>query len=172
MGKCIWTEGISVKARNALQGNVRTDVLVIGGGLCGILCAYELNRAGVDCLLVEAEEIAGCTTKNTTAKITSQHGLIYDSLLRSKGKTYAAGYLEANQRALEKYRTLSEQYDFDFEEKSAFVYSLRDRARIERRYRRSMLWDFRRSLRKTCRFRFPPKGRSVFRIRRSATRSS
>ena len=162
MGKSVWTEGISVKAHNALQGNVRTDVLVIGGGLCGILCAYELNRAGVDCLLVEAEEIAGCTTKNTTAKITSQHGLIYDGLLRSKGKSYAAGYLEANQRALEKYRTLSEQYDFDFEEKSAFVYSLRDRARIEREVQTVNTLGFPAEFAENLPLPFPTKGAVCF----------
>ena len=162
MGKSVWMEGISVKAQNALQGDVRTDVLVIGGGLCGILCAYELNRAGVDCLLVEAEEIAGGTTKNTTAKITSQHGLIYDSLLRSKGKTYAAGYLEANQRALEKYRTLSEQYDFDFEEKSAFVYSLRDRARIEREVQAVNTLGFPAEFAENLPLPFPTKGAVCF----------
>lgn len=69
----------------ALQGDVSTDVLVIGGGLCGILCTYFLKKAGVDCLLVEGEEIAGGMTKNTTAKITSQHGLVYDGLIRTLG---------------------------------------------------------------------------------------
>lgn len=132
MGESIWTDGMPLNEHEALRGDIRTDVLIIGGGLCGILCAYQLKQAGVDCLLVEADRIAGGITKNTTAKITSQHGLIYDRLIRSKGREYAAGYLDANQRALEQYRELSEQVDFDFEEKCAFVYSRRDKARIER----------------------------------------
>lgn len=28
-----------------------TDVAIVGGGLCGILCAWFLKDAGVDCIL-------------------------------------------------------------------------------------------------------------------------
>ena len=57
---------------------------------------------------MEADRIGGGVTKNTTAKITSQHGLIYDKLLRNLGAERAHLYLEANQQALERYRELYE----------------------------------------------------------------
>ena len=81
----IWTQTVKMPAFPALHTDVKTDVLIIGGGLAGLLCAYRLTQAGVDCILVEAERICGKTTGNTTAKITSQHGLIYDKLLRTFG---------------------------------------------------------------------------------------
>ena len=31
----------------ALEGDLSTDVLIIGGGMAGVLCAYFLHRAGV-----------------------------------------------------------------------------------------------------------------------------
>ena len=65
-----------------LEQDAKTDVLIIGGGIAGVLCAYLLHQAGVLYLLLEAETIGGGITKNTTAKITSQHGLIYDKLIR------------------------------------------------------------------------------------------
>lgn len=111
------------------------DVLVIGGGLAGLLCARRLCELGVDCALVEADTVCGGVTKNTTAKITSQHGLIYGRLLRKLGAERARMYLEANQAALGEYRRLCAGIDCGFEERDAYVYSLRDRAKLEREVR-------------------------------------
>lgn len=36
-----------------LKENVKTDVLIIGGGIAGILCAYMLKNEGVDCILTD-----------------------------------------------------------------------------------------------------------------------
>ena len=114
-----------------LEQDAKTDVLIIGGGIAGVLCAYLLHQAGVLYLLLEAETIGGGITKNTTAKITSQHGLIYDKLIRKFGAGQAKQYLDANEAALQKYRELCRGMDCDFEEKTAYVYSLNDRRKIE-----------------------------------------
>lgn len=132
MSKSVWTDGRKLTEFQKLNGNVKTEVLVIGGGLCGILCTYLLQKAGVDCMLAEAETIGSGMTCNTTAKITSQHGLIYDKLMKFRGKEIAAGYLRANECALAEYRRLAREIDCDFEEKDAFVYSRSDREKIER----------------------------------------
>ena len=115
-----------------LEGDTSTDVLIIGGGMAGVLCAYWLQRAGVPYLLAETETIGSGTTKNTTAKITSQHGLIYDRLIRTLGVERAKQYLAANQEALETYRELCRGIDCGFEEKDAFVYARQDRRKLER----------------------------------------
>lgn len=100
--------------------------------MAGILCAHRLRRAGVDCTLVEMGSLCGGITKNTTAKITSQHGLVYDKLIRMFGVEKARLYLEANQKALEQYRSLCAEVDCDFEARDSFVYSLDDRRKIEK----------------------------------------
>lgn len=112
--------------------DMSTDVLIIGGGMAGILCAYQLHCAGVPYVLVEAETICSGITKNTTAKITSQHGLIYDKLISKFGIQRAKQYLTANQAAVQTYRQLCRNMDCDFEEKAAYVYALDDRRKIER----------------------------------------
>ena len=43
-------------------GKIKTDVLIVGGGIAGILCAYLLDRAGADYTLIEADEICGGVT--------------------------------------------------------------------------------------------------------------
>lgn len=120
----IWQSDVKIKSFDKLKCDLKTDVLVIGGGLAGLLCAYMLTQKGVDCVLLEAGQIAGGVTKNTTAKITFQHGLIYQKLLKTHGKAAAALYLDANKKALDKYQSLSYKIDCDFETKDAFVYTL------------------------------------------------
>lgn len=127
----IWSATADLPRFEALPGDTRTDVLIIGGGMAGLLCAHALHSAGVDCLLVEAERIGGGITKNTTAKITAQHGLLYDKLIRQFGIEKAQLYLQANEQALEKYRSLCQGIDCNFEERGAAVYSLCDRKKIE-----------------------------------------
>ena len=128
----IWIKTAQLPQFDPLRSDLKTDVLIIGGGLAGVLCAYKLSQAGADCALVEAGRIGGGITKNTTAKVTSQHGLIYDRLIREFGTDRARLYLEANQKALEEYRALCRTVDCDFTEKDAFVYSIGKRWKLER----------------------------------------
>lgn len=132
MLQSIWKDTQKMPRFKPLQGDIKTDVLIIGGGMCGILTAYFLKLAGVDYVLAEGNTIGSGTTQNTTAKITSQHSLIYDQLIRTAGWEKAFLYLQANEKALKKYRELAQKIDCDFEEKDAFVYSMFDRKKIER----------------------------------------
>lgn len=114
-----------------LKGDIKTDVVIVGGGLAGVLCLRALTDRGVDCVLLEAKSIGSGITKNTTAKITFQHGIIYDKLIKSIGTENAHKYLSANKKALEKYRKMSNEFHCKFEEKDAYIYSATDRQKIE-----------------------------------------
>lgn len=49
----LWDDEIPRRQYPALKGDRKTDVLIIGGGMAGVLCAYRLKELGVDCLLAE-----------------------------------------------------------------------------------------------------------------------
>lgn len=70
----LWHKTAAVPAFSPLSEALHTDVAVIGGGIAGILTAFELTRRGVRCAVLEAGRILSGQTGNTTAKITSQHG--------------------------------------------------------------------------------------------------
>ena len=131
MKESLWTKTCYLPKSEPLEGDKQTDVLVIGGGICGILCAYLLKQAGVDAILVEGTRICSGITKNTTAKITSQHSLIYAKLLKTLGKEKAQMYLTANETARKTYETLCQNMDCGFETSPAYTYSLTDRTKIE-----------------------------------------
>ena len=65
----IWRESAQLPQYPQLEGDVSTDVLVIGGGMAGLLCAYQLKKAGVSCIVAERKRIASGVTGNTTAKL-------------------------------------------------------------------------------------------------------
>ncbi len=128
----VW-EKTAVKPRfDAPHGNKKTDVLIVGGGIAGILCAYKLKEAGVDCMLVEAMEICGGITKNTTAKITLGHGLIYDKMIKRFGEDKARLYVDAQNKAIKEYAHLCEKIDCDYETRDNYVYSTGDSKKIEK----------------------------------------
>ena len=114
-----------------MKNDIKTDVLIIGGGIAGIMTAYFLQEKGVPYVLAEKDRICGGTTGNTTAKITFQHGLIYDKILRGEGVEKAKAYLQANCKAFEKYAELCKNIDCDYEIKDNYVYSLNDRKKLE-----------------------------------------
>ena len=126
-----WEQTANQPNFESLNKDLKTDVLIIGGGMTGILCAHMLHQLGIDYVLCEADTICSGITKNTTAKITSQHGLIYEKLIRQFGVAKAKQYLDANENALKKYRELCRKIDCDFEDKDAYVYSLNHRRKIE-----------------------------------------
>ncbi len=128
----VWVDSAKRRKFTPLTKSIKTDVLIIGGGMAGILCAYMLKKAGVDCVLVEAKRICDGITKNTTAKITLQHGLIYSRLIKQFGQDAAKLYLKAQSRACKEYERLCADIDCDYEKKDSYVYSLNDRGKIEK----------------------------------------
>ena len=134
MTDSIWAT-VSLPSFPRLEGDIKKDVLIIGGGLAGILCAYHLAQAGVDYVLIEADRICHGVTRNTTAKISSQHALIYYDLIHKFGTDTARAYCEANETALQHYHTLAQSIPCDFEQKDNYIYSVDSMDRLEKELR-------------------------------------
>lgn len=119
----IWEQTSELPEFPELKSDIKTDVLIIGGGLAGILTAYKLKEKGVNCIVVEKDRICVRVTSNTTAKITSQHGFCYHKILKSNGLESAKAYLKANESALSEYEKLCKNIDCDFEKEDNYVYT-------------------------------------------------
>ncbi len=108
-----------------LDQDIEVEVAIIGGGIVGITCAYLLKSEGVKVAVIEADRILQGTTGHSTAKITSQHGLIYARLKNQVGEELAQQYADANEQAI---RLVSDtvdelKIDCDFGWRSAYVYT-------------------------------------------------
>lgn len=138
--KSIWSKSYNIKERKALDTNIEVEAVVIGGGIAGLLTAYMLKKKGVEVVVIDRDRILNANTKNTTAKITIQHDLIYDKLIKEFKEENAKKYAQANDRAIKDYKRLIEdnKIDCDFEELDAYVYSLDNDKKIIKEYEAAM----------------------------------
>ena len=155
--KSVWAEE-PLLTFPPLRSHVKTDVLIIGGGMAGLLCGYRLQKNGVSCVIAEAAEIAGGTTGNTTAKVTSQHGLCYRNLISRFGHGIAGLYLEANEQALLDLRNLCRQIDCDWKDQDNFIYTTKDLQKLEKELSALNVLGYPASLEKDLPLPFPTLG--------------
>ncbi|KIL52788.1 FAD-dependent oxidoreductase [Jeotgalibacillus campisalis] len=120
-----WRDSAEVPDFPVLDESRQTDVVVVGGGITGLTTAYLLCQKGLRVTLVEASELLSGTTRYTTAKITSQHGAIYDELLQHFGRDGARQFFDQNQQALNWMRQIVKQnnWDCDFEDHDSWIYA-------------------------------------------------
>lgn len=111
-----------------LDQDLHVDVAIIGGGIAGISSAYFLKKQGLTVALVEANKILQGTTGHSTAKITSQHDLIYARLIQQFGEGLAQQYAQANKDAIDMIARTSKEnkINCDFTRLPAYVYTESD----------------------------------------------
>lgn len=131
----IWEKEVTMPSFAYMEGDKRVDVLIIGGGIAGILCAYFLRNCGVEYCVVETNRITEGISGHTTAKVTAQHGFIYHEIADRYGLEAARQYYTANQNAIEMFDGLCKDIDCDWERKDNYVYSVKNREKAEREMR-------------------------------------
>lgn len=112
----IWEKEYPHRRFPQLKTDKHTQVLVIGGGMAGILCARKLQEAGKDVVLVEANSIGSGITAKTTAVLTAQQDFLYQDMIKAFGKDTARAYLHGNLDAVKEFRKLSKKIPCDFED--------------------------------------------------------
>jgi glycine/D-amino acid oxidase-like deaminating enzyme len=119
----VWQEREFCKAYPSVGGDLETEVLVIGGGMAGILCARLLQDAGKQVTVVEAKRIGSAVTARTTAVLTAQHDMLYQDMITKFGFDTAKAYLHANLDAVKTFRKMSQTTPCDFEEKPSIQFT-------------------------------------------------
>jgi glycine/D-amino acid oxidase-like deaminating enzyme/nitrite reductase/ring-hydroxylating ferredoxin subunit len=93
----------------ALSKSLRTDVVIVGGGISGLTCALHLAEAGKNIVLIEADRIGGGTTGRSTGNLYSIVDQGLSSLARSWGTNTTRKVVEARTSAVRFIeRTISE----------------------------------------------------------------
>lgn len=69
--KSVWQANTKLPKFPKPDRDIKTDVLIIGGGIAGILTAYFLHQNRVKYILVDKGRICSGTTQNTTVIVLS-----------------------------------------------------------------------------------------------------
>lgn len=126
--KSLWNESVHLPSFPTLEESLEVDVGIVGAGITGITAAYLLAKQGLKVALIETSQILQGTTGHTTAKVTAQHGLIYDKLIKQFGVENAKKYYQAATEA----KTLIEniiqthQIECHYTNENAYVYTNTD----------------------------------------------
>lgn len=112
----------------ALTDNIRTDILIVGGGITGLTNAYLLQKEGFDVVVIDSGRITLSTSGHTTAKITSLHDLKYSSLVKKIGSDGAKKYGEINENAIALIENIIKENNIncDFSRQPNYVYTQED----------------------------------------------
>lgn len=131
-----WIDSTEETNYQPIKEDLTVDLTVIGAGIVGITSGLLLQQEGLKVAIVEANKIIQGTSGYTTAKITSQHNLIYDYLINTFGLEKAQLYGEANEKALKFIKSTIENYNLscDFEILPSYVYTMDEKCveKIER----------------------------------------
>lgn len=162
--KSIWSMDIELQKRESLIGSLNVEAAVIGAGMAGILIAYYLKKCGIDVVVLEADRVAGGQTKNTTAKITSQHGLFYHKLISNLGQEKAALYAKANETAINEYEKIigEENICCQFKRLPSYLYSIQEQVNLEDEAHAAEILGIPSVFKTECELPFPIKGAVCF----------
>ena len=120
-----WNETAEVPSFPRLAGDMDVDVAIIGGGIVGISAARLLKDDGLRVAVIEARRVGQQVTGKSTAKMSSQHGIHYQTMVQKFGEERARLYAEAQETGIRRISELAARYgiDADIEPMPAYVYT-------------------------------------------------
>ncbi|WP_312473570.1 FAD-dependent oxidoreductase [Neobacillus sp.] len=122
--KTYWRE-IELPSFDKLNEDLSFDVAIVGAGITGITAAYLLSKEGLKVALLDAGSVLNGTTGHTTAKVTAQHGLVYDEFINHFGEEKARLYFESHMNAIQfvENKVKENGIDCDFSKEDAYMYA-------------------------------------------------
>lgn len=123
-GSC-WAAGPGSRVFPQFAGSIHTETVIVGGGIVGLTAALRLCESGRSVVVVEGLRIGGQVTGRSTAKITTQHALIYRHLIDTLGLEAARAYAEANSAGAKQIHDWVRQHaiECELESKHAYTYA-------------------------------------------------
>jgi glycine/D-amino acid oxidase-like deaminating enzyme len=107
-----------------LEKNIKTDVVVLGGGISGALTAHYLIQQGINCTLIDARTIGLGSTCASTSLLQYEIDTPLHQLIKMVGEKNAVRSYKLGVSAIKKLAALAIKIGMeDFEMKKSFYYA-------------------------------------------------
>ena len=159
INKSLWLKNIKEKALPRLKEDIKTDILIIGGGITGLSTAYFLKDSNKDIVLVDQNKIGHGTTAKTTGKLTYLQGSIYQKLENIYGIDIAKKYLESQKYPIDlvKEIIIKNNIKCDYQSNSSYVFTNKSDLKINNEIQAFKKMDVLYKVRKSLPISFPCK---------------
>ena len=120
-----------------LEESLRTDVVVVGGGVSGALTAYHLQDAGIDCVVVDGRTIGLGSTSASTSIIQFEIDVPLNKLIERIGEKNAVAAYHDSKDAIGKLHDLCAAVDmpeFSFNKSLYFAAFKKDVSNLRTEY--------------------------------------
>ncbi|MDD2391478.1 MAG: FAD-dependent oxidoreductase [Bacilli bacterium] len=123
--KSIWMSNYENKKIKSINEDMSCSVLIIGGGIAGLMCAYYLMKSKIKFVLVDAKDLASGVSANTTAQVSIAHDKLYDDICKKHSKEKAIRYLKSQIEGLNLIKNVikEEKIECDYKEESTILYA-------------------------------------------------
>lgn len=125
MMESIWMKDYIDKNLPKVTKNINTPILIIGGGITGLMCAYNLMKKNINFILVDSKKLASKVSAYTTAQISIAHDSLYDDIMTKHNDKKAIAYLKSQMEGLDIIKEIikTEKIDCDSKEESTILHA-------------------------------------------------
>ena len=119
----IWMKDYINKDLPSISKDTNTPVLIIGGGIAGLMCAYNFMKDNIKFILVDSKKLASGVSANTTAQVSIAHDKLYDEIRKKHGEEKAIAYLKSQMEGLDIIKQIIkvENINCDYREESTIL---------------------------------------------------
>jgi len=146
-GKPVWSiNKLRIAQHKKLTNNIRSEVVVIGGGISGALIAHRLINLGMQVTIIDSRKIGAGSTSASTAILSYEADVNLGELIKQIGRraavrAYRAG-IEAIESIGETIKTLDDSCDFKKKRSLYLASDLKDVKLLERECKTRQKYNF------------------------------
>ena len=124
----LWIKDLKIKKYKVLNKNINTDILIIGGGLTGLSCAYYLKNSNLNICLVESKYIGMGVSSKTTGKVTYLQETIYTDIEEKTSFDTAKKYFDSQKFAINEIKKIidTNKIDCNFYKVKSYIFTDND----------------------------------------------